>query len=677
MALLHLLFFLFFLLIPPTLTTPDSEALLQLKKSFANAKALDSWVPGSSPCTGKIPWVGVVCFNGIITGLHLGQMGISGKIDIDALHEIPGIRTLSFVNNSFSGPIPEFNRIGALKAIYLSGNLFSGEIPSDFFLKMGSLKKLWLSGNRFTGEIPGSLAKLPRLIELHLENNRFSGSIPPIGQSTLKSLDMSNNKLEGEIPKSLSKFNTSSFAGNAGLCGGQSGTSCDQVVKDQPLMESDSHSKTESRKVAIAAVTLVVVILLLVVAAIVVMKRREEEFDVLGRENFNGAVEVHVSGVSLKGMESSRKRSDSNRKGSHNRKGTGVGDLVVVNEEKGVFGLPDLMKAAAEVLGNGGLGSAYKAVMSGGVAVVVKRMREMNMMGREGFDAEIRRLGKLRHPNILTPLAYHYRKEEKLLVSEFIPKGSLLYLLHGDRGSSHAELDWAARLKIVQGIARGMDYLHAELASSDLPHGNLKSGNVLLGSNYEPLLVDYGFSPLVTPIQATQTMFAYKSPEYAQFQRVSPKCDVYCLGIIILEILTGKFPSQYLNNGNGGTDVVQWVLSAISDKRESELFDPEIADFTNSLGEMERLLYIGAACTDSNPEKQLDMREATRRIEEIQVVVGHGHGYGHAEVSALSQSHASNVRDGYGEHSGRGLGQESFRSTSRRRDDDAFAFAIS
>lgn len=93
--------------------------------------------------------------------------------------------------------------------------------------------------------------------------------------------------------------------------------------------------------------------------------------------------------------------------------------------------MADLMKAAAEVLGSGGLGSAYKAVMANGVAVVVKRVREMNKMSKDSFDSEMRRLGRLSHQNVLTPLAYHYRKDEKLLVSQHVSKGSLLYVLHG------------------------------------------------------------------------------------------------------------------------------------------------------------------------------------------------------------------------------------------------------
>ena len=107
-----------------------------------------------------------------------------------------------------------------------------------------------------------------------------------------------------------------------------------------------------------------------------------------------------------------------------------------MNDEKGVFGMSDLMRAAAEVLGNGSFGSSYKAVMANGVAVVVKRTREMNVLEKDDFDAEMRKLTKLKHWNILTPLAYHFRKDEKLVISEYVPRGSLLFSLHGKIYSS-------------------------------------------------------------------------------------------------------------------------------------------------------------------------------------------------------------------------------------------------
>lgn len=131
--------------------------------------------------------------------------------------------------------------------------------------------------------------------------------------------------------------------------------------------------------------------------------------------------------------------------------------------------------------------------------------------------------------------------------------------------------------------------------------------------------MDYGLCSLISSSKAAQALTAYKSPEAALDQHISPKCDVYFLGVVILEILTGKFPSQYLHNGEGGIDIVQWVRSAIAEGREAELFDPDIERTKNCIAEMEELLHIGAACTDSNPEQRLDITEAVIRIEGITV----------------------------------------------------------
>lgn len=357
-------------------------------------------------------------------------MGLSGNINVDVLLEIPTLRTITLVNNSFSGPIPDFSRIGALKALYLSNNGFSGKIPSDFFSKTLSLKKLWLSGNKFSGKIPDSLGKVPHLIELRLENNEFSGAIPDLGQKSLISINLSNNKLEGEIPESMSRFDAHSFEGNPGLCGKPIGKECLNKSVSNESSSQYQTSKLAGRSVAGWVVMGIFVTLLTLTVVMRATKGKEEKFNKLGRDNHEDEViEVRVHSSNRRSMDLNlSQRGGSTRRGFSQR---GMGDLVMVNEEMGVFGMVDLMKAAAEVLGSGGLGSAYKAVMANGVAVVVKRLREMNKMSRESFDSEMRRLGRLRHRNVLTPLAYHARRDEKLLVSQHVPKGSLLFVLHG------------------------------------------------------------------------------------------------------------------------------------------------------------------------------------------------------------------------------------------------------
>ncbi|XP_052183303.1 pollen receptor-like kinase 3 [Diospyros lotus] len=609
---------LLFFSLPLSLSATDAETLIRFRNSLSNSQALDSWTPNTSPCDTKQRWAGVVCNKqGDITGLNLGHMDLSGKIDVNALLQLPALRTISFVRNSFSGPIPQFNRLGSLKALYLSFNGFSGEIPSDFFSKMGSLKKLWLSGNKFSGKLPESLGKMPNLKHLHLEENEFSGPIPPLEQQSLTSIDLSNNKLEGEVPSALAaRFGKRPFQGNQGLCGKALGKECSQSLLSAAR---DTPEPKEKSMVSLWVVIAIVAATAVVVVMFIVARKEEDEsvdekYKKPGKENLDEGFQKRPSpSTNMRSIGiSSSMRGGSSRRSSMKCRDTS--DLVVVNEERGIFGFADLMKASAEVLGNGELGSSYKAVMGNGVAVVVKRMKETNKIGKDTFDAEMRRLGKLRNPNILTPLAYHFRKEEKLVVTEYAPKGSLFFVLHGDRGISHAELNWPTRLKIIKGIARGLGFLHAEFPSIDVPHGNLKSCNILLDSTYEPLLSDYAFYPLINNSGAVRSMFAFKSPEAVLNQLVSPKSDVYCFGIVVLEIITGKFPSQY---GSGGTDVVQWARSAVAEKRERELIDPEIVG-TNSVAEMEKLLRLGASCTESNVNQRIDMAEAIRRVEEVQ-----------------------------------------------------------
>lgn len=164
-----------------------------------------------------------------------------------------------------------------------------------------------------------------------------------------------------------------------------------------------------------------------------------------------------------------------------------------------------------------------------------------------------------------------------------------------------------------------MGFLHTEFKAYELPHGNLKSSNVLLNEKYDAVLSDYAFHPMINTGSLAQALFAYKSPEYIKSQNVSQKSDVYCLGIIILETLTGKFPSQYVSNGKGGMNVVEWVQQALEKETETEVIDPEIASNTNSLGMMVKLMEIGAECVEEDEHKRLKMSEAIKRIDEVQV----------------------------------------------------------
>ncbi|CAA7401223.1 unnamed protein product [Spirodela intermedia] len=650
----------------------DGLALLIFKKYLGNTSlALSSWTHGDPCDKTRPPWAGVICTGGAVTGIRLRGKGLFGTINetaIDPLTHIAGLRTIGLSNNDFSGEIPPLSRLVALKSIFLSNNRFSGVIDGDYFSDMTHLKKVWLAGNSFTGKIPPSLTKLPHLMELHLENNQFSGGLPAMNIPTLSSFNVSNNRFEGAVPAALRKFGDSAFKGNAGLCFPQAGNnSCATAAAAAASPGEDK--EVRSWRAVMVGIVLGTLLLALIAGLFIIKKRRRGVFDTLGVEHGGAGLESArmppaAGGGGQGGSErhgnSSRRTSSgghkrhdsSSRKGSVHSKSSAssdsseLGELVLLNPEKaGTLVMADLMKAAAEVLGSSPLGTTYKVILTDGGAVAVKRLRDLHRMGKDGFEAEIRRLGRLRHPNVLPPLAYHYDKKEKLVLFEYVDKGSLLYALHGDRGAHHRALTWPTRLRIVRGIARGMAYLHSELAASDVPHGNLKSCNVLLGPTYEPLLIDYGLTPLVNPSQAAISMFAYRSPEAAQRRQVSPKCDVYCLGVVVLEVVTGKFPSQYLSSGMGGTDVVEWVAAAAEERREAELIDPEIAaggGAKRSTASIERLLRIAAACTDPRPENRPSMKEAARRIEAVTVdgSIAADDDSGAAAAAPLKEGHA-------------------------------------
>ncbi|KAF3962794.1 hypothetical protein CMV_012741 [Castanea mollissima] len=195
----------------------ESETLIKFKGFLENNKALTSWRSGTTPCSGNVQnWVGVHCLQGKVWGLKLENMGLKGVINVESLMSLPHLRTLSFMNNHFDGPLPDLKKLPALKSVYLSHNNFSGPIPSDAFFNMLWLKKLHLAHNKFTGAIPISLSPLPKLLELRLENNQFEGKIPDLryGQS-LQSFNVSYNNLDGLIPGSLAMLDSSCFLGES------------------------------------------------------------------------------------------------------------------------------------------------------------------------------------------------------------------------------------------------------------------------------------------------------------------------------------------------------------------------------------------------------------------------------------------------------------------------------
>ncbi|KAM7274968.1 hypothetical protein ACFE04_016834 [Oxalis oulophora] len=646
-----------FVLVSSADESNEAQILLKFKASLSPATALDSWNLKTQPCNeGNVAnWKGVMCdgFGGIL-GLKLEGMKLKGTLDFETLKQLPELRTLSLKNNEFEGPLPDIKKLSALKSLYLSKNHFSGVIPGNAFEGMSSVKKVHLAQNGFTGEIPGSLASLPKLIELRLEDNKFEGKIPEFKQKEAIALNVSNNALDGPIPPGMSKLDKSAFAGNKDICGeplkpcaaatppplaenavsdassgadlnsgtdASSGTDINSGTNASAdaasgTASSDSNKKTSLLTIIVVSLVVLVALIAILAATFILCCRKRSPNSLEAPPPSNLQKKVGVKESNDTAAEGSVDGSNNGRKGADNAL-----KLSFVRDDKEKFDLSDLLKASAEILGSGCFGSSYKAALTSGAMMVVKRFKQMNNVGREEFHEHMRRLGRLRHANMLPLVAYYYRKEEKLLVNDYVTNGSLAVHLHGHQSLGHPGLDWPTRLKIVKGVAKGLAYLYKELPSLIAPHGHLKSSNVLLNESYEPFVTDYGLIPVINQESAQDLMVAYKSPEYLQQGRITKKTDVWGLGMLILEILTGKFPANFLQQGNKDQgqdqDLASWVNSMIDQDKTATVFDKDMGCSKKCEGEMLKLLQIALACCEADVDKRLDIKEAVQRIEEV------------------------------------------------------------
>ncbi|RID62604.1 hypothetical protein BRARA_E01666 [Brassica rapa] len=603
----------------------DADCLLRFKYTLANGSVFFSWDPSTSPCQGNdANWFGVLCSN-YVWGLQLEGLELTGKLDLDPLVPMKNLRTISFMNNEFDGPMPQVKRLTALRSLYLSNNRFSGEIPALAFQDMPHLKKILLANNAFRGTIPSSLASLPRLVEVRLNGNQFQGQIPHFKQKDLKLASFENNDLAGPIPESLQNMDPGSFAGNKDLCGPPLSPCSisppvipvDPRTHPSPPLSSPQGNKTGSFN-TIAIIMIVLGILLVIIALVFcfIQSRRRRNFlsaySSSGKESVESytyhepVVRTNKPAESL--VNHARRRSTPDPGGR----------LLFVRDNVQRFGLQDLLKASAEVLGSGTFGASYKAAISSGQTLVVKRYKHMNNVGRNEFHEHMRRLGRLNHPNLLPLVAYYYRKEEKLLVTQFMSNNSLASHLHTNHSADQPGLDWITRLKIIKGVAKGLYYLFNELPTLTIPHGHIKSSNVVLDESLEPLLTDYALRPVMGSEHAHNFMTAYKTPEYgpAKGQVLTKKTDVWCLGVLILEVLTGRFPENYLSQGyDPNMSLVTWVSDMVKEKKTGDVFDTEMEGKKNCKGEMINLLKIGLRCCEEKEERRMEMREAVEMIE--------------------------------------------------------------
>ncbi|AQK52149.1 Putative leucine-rich repeat receptor-like protein kinase family protein [Zea mays] len=328
-----------------------------------------------------------------------------------ALGRLTNLRALSLCSNRVLGTIPNnVLQLPGLKALFLQHNLLSGPIPPGI-QRLGGLERLVLS--YLSGPIPFTLNSLTALRVLRLDGNRLSGSIPSISIAGLGSFDVSDNNLNGPIPKSLSHFPRESFVGNLQLCGDPLPPCSSPFFPPAPSPGGPGPAPGSSKKQKLSGAAIAGIVVGAVVpppasgvGSVLTSSSKED----LGGDAFGSAAAVAAAAAAAAGEQSR---------------------LVFVGKGAGYsFNLEDLLRPSAEVLGKGSVGTSYKAVLEEGTTVVVKRLKDVAVQRRE-FDAHMEALGRVEHQNVLPIRAYYFSKDEKLLVYDYLPNGSLSAMLHG------------------------------------------------------------------------------------------------------------------------------------------------------------------------------------------------------------------------------------------------------
>ncbi|KAJ8530773.1 hypothetical protein K7X08_023654 [Anisodus acutangulus] len=475
---------------------------------------------------------------------------------------------------------------------------FSGTI-SPAFANLTSLRSLLLNGNNLTGTIPERLTTLRNLQVLDVSNNNLFGPIPLFPPSV--KFTSTDNLLLGK---------------NISTGGGGSGSEGSGSNSGSP--GEGSGSKRRSAAGMIAGVVIAVVLFVLVVLFVsykCYIKRRHKRFGrVETPEKSNEMVKPSVVPSVVGGSNGVLSELQSQSSGDHSEipafeNGNVAISIQVLRQVTNNFG-------EENILGRGGFGVVYKGELHDGTKIAVKRM-ESGAMGTKGmkeFQAEIEVLTKVRHRHLVALLGSCVNGNERLLVYEYMPQGTLTQHLFEWRELGYEPLSWTQRVMIALDVARGVEYLHS-LAQQSFIHRDLKPSNILLGDDIRAKVADFGLvrnAPdgkysVETRLAGT---FGYLAPEYAATGRVTTKVDVYAFGVVLMEIITGRKALDE-TMPDERSHLVTWFRRVLINKDNvRKAIDSTLNPDDDTYESISKVAELAGHCTAREPFQRPDMGHA-------------------------------------------------------------------
>lgn len=583
--------------------------------------------------------------------------GHISQVQFNSTYNWSNLVYLDLSENQLSGEIlHSLTESRKLRYLSLAHNRFTRqEFPR--FEVLSGLEYLNLSKTSLTGHIPSKISELSHLKTLDLSENHLSGQIPSLSVQGLQNLDVSQNNLTGEIPMLLLEklpwmerynfsYNNLTFCANGfspeNLQKAFLGSMNSCPIAANPAFFKRKAPRDKGLKLALA-LSLSMVCLLAGLLFLAFGCRRKTKLWAVKQTSYKE--EQQISGPFSFQTDLTTWVADVKQATS----------VPVVIFEKPLLNITfaDLLSATSNfdrgtLLAEGKFGPVYRGFLPGGIHVAVKVLVHGSTLTDQEVAKELEYLGRIKHPNLVPLTGYCLAGDQRIAIYDYMENGNLQNLLHDlplgvqttedwstdtweddenngiqNVGSEGLLTTWRFRHKIALGTARALAFLHHGCFPSII-HRDVKASSVYLDYNLEPRLSDFGLAKVFgngLDEEIARGSPGYVPPEFSEpgYESPTSKSDVYCFGVVLFELITGKKPIGDEYPEEKEANLVNWVRGLVRQSQGSRAIDPKLRD-TGPNDQMEEALKIGYLCTADLPSKRPSMQQIVGLLKDIEPV---------------------------------------------------------